>query len=48
MWESERLSDEGVTVTAIEHGVLHGMGWQMQSDKETRFTLDLKTGKLIG
>ena len=48
MWESERLSDEGVTITAIDHGVLHGTGWQMRSDKETRFTLDLKTGKLIG
>jgi hypothetical protein len=48
IWESERLSDEGVTVTAIEAGVLHGAGWQMQGDRETRFTLNLQTGKLIG
>jgi hypothetical protein len=48
LWESERLSDEGVTVSAIDHGILHGTGWQMRSDKETPFTLDLRTGKLLG
>jgi hypothetical protein len=43
-WQSEKLSDEGVTINAIEGGQLHGQGWSMIADKETPFTLDLKTG----
>jgi hypothetical protein len=46
-WRSPKLSDEGVTVTAIEHKTLHGMGWNMMTDKETPFTLDLQSGVLI-
>ena len=46
-WQSEKLSDEGVTVTSIESGVLHGLGWQMLTDKETPFTLDLGAGVFI-
>lgn len=44
-WESEKLSDEGVTVTGASGGLLHGAGWQMMTDKETPFRLDLKTGE---
>jgi hypothetical protein len=44
-WESEKLSDEGVTIAGIEDGVLRGTGWEMRSDKETLFVLDLHTGK---
>jgi hypothetical protein len=47
-WQSEKLSDEGVTITAIEEGKLHGQGWSMFTDKETQFTLDLKTGRRLG
>jgi hypothetical protein len=47
-WQSEKLSDEGVTITAIEATHLHGLGWNMMADKETEFTLDLKTGLRIG
>jgi hypothetical protein len=43
-WESEKLSDEGVTISAVEGGLLRGMGWEMRSDKEIPFTLDLRTG----
>lgn len=43
-WESEKLSDEGVTITAVEDGSVRGMGWQMIADKETSFALDLGTG----
>ena len=46
-WESAKLSDEGVTVTSVEGGVLRGLGWEMRSDKETDFVLDLKTGQQI-
>ncbi len=43
-WESERLSDEGVTISAVEGGVLRGVGWEMRTDTETPFTLDLWSG----
>lgn len=47
-WESEKLSDEGVTITAIENGVLHGTGWEMRTDKEMEFAADLASGKRVG
>lgn len=47
-WQSERLSWEGVRITAIESGVLHGFGWNMFTDKEVAFALDLRTGKHEG
>ncbi len=43
-WESEKLSDEGVTITSVDDSFLHGAGWEMRTDKETAFTLDLGTG----
>jgi hypothetical protein len=43
-WESEKLSDEGVTIASIEANVLRGIGWEMRTDKETPFALDLRTG----
>lgn len=46
-WETEKLSDEGVTISAIEDGVLRGMGWNMRTDKETAFAVDLRTGRRI-
>jgi hypothetical protein len=46
-WCSEKLSDEGVTITTIQNGVLHGLGWNLMSDKETPFALDVKTGSPI-
>jgi hypothetical protein len=44
-WESVKLSDEGVTITRIEGGVLRGVGWEMRSDKETPFALDVRSGE---
>jgi hypothetical protein len=46
-WQSEKLSDEGVTITAIEGAQLHGLDWNMMADKETPFLLDLRTGMRI-
>jgi hypothetical protein len=43
-WQSERLSSEGVTITSIEGHVLHGQGWNLMTDKEIPFALDLETG----
>ena len=43
-WQSEKLSDEGVTISAVGDGILRGLGWEMLSDRETPFTIDLRTG----
>lgn len=47
-WESGKLSDEGVTVTGIESGILHGTGWDLWTDRETPFRLELASGQLVG
>lgn len=44
VWQSEKLSDEGVAISAVEDGVLHGLGWNMMTDQETPFALDIRTG----
>ncbi|MGC1464080.1 MAG: hypothetical protein WA802_17905 [Terracidiphilus sp.] len=46
-WESEKLSDEGVTIAAIEDGLLRGVAWDMQTDKEKPFALDLRSGLCV-
>ncbi len=46
-WQSGRLSSEGLTITGIEGNVLHGLGWNLITDKEAPFDLDLKTGKHV-
>jgi hypothetical protein len=43
-WQTERLSWEGVRVTSIEGDTLHGFGWNMLTDKEVPFEVDLRTG----
>jgi hypothetical protein len=47
-WESEKLSDEGVTIGGVEGGVVRGAGWEMRTDRETAFVLDARTGKRTG
>lgn len=46
-WETGKLSDEGVTIGGIENGVLHGTGWEMMTDKEKTFAVDLKSGQSL-
>ena len=43
-WQSEKLSSEGVTITHVEDHTLQGHGWDLMTDKETQFALDLRTG----
>ena len=43
-WQSEKLSDEGISVTGTGAGTLSGLGWDLMTDTETPFTLDLQTG----
>jgi hypothetical protein len=46
-WESPRLSWEGLTGLRIEGETLHGLGWDMKTDKDLPFALDLRTGLRI-
>ena len=46
-WETVKLSDEGVTISGIEGRLLRGLGWDMMTDKETPFTVDLQNGAFI-
>ena len=43
-WESARLSWEGVTLSEVRNGKLHGTGWNMHTNREVPFTVDLLTG----
>jgi hypothetical protein len=47
-WESARLSWEGVRITSIDGNVLHGMGWDLLTDREVAFSVDLLTGQHQG
>lgn len=44
LWQTDRLSWEGVRLGQILDGKLHGEGWNMQTDREVAFTVDLRTG----
>ena len=43
-WQSEKLSDEGVTIASVDSGMVRGLGWDMITDRETPFVLDVLTG----
>lgn len=47
-WQTARLSWEGVTLREVRDGHLHGDGWDMFSDREIPFTVDLRTGEHQG
>ena len=43
-WLSAKLSDEGVAIDGVDGDILRGRGWEMVSDSEKPFALDLKKG----
>ncbi len=47
-WETARLSWEGIRLGAVEGDTLHGFGWNMQTDKDVAFTVDLRSGSHTG
>lgn len=47
-WTSARLSWEGVQLHEVRDGRLHGTGWDMFTDRELPFVLDLETGEHTG
>jgi hypothetical protein len=44
LWETARLTWEGLTLTGIRDNQLQGLGWDMRTDRELPFTVDLSTG----
>ena len=47
-WQTARLSWEGVRVTGAEGETLRGFGWNMMTDREVEFVVDLRTGAHTG
>ena len=47
-WETARLSWEGLRITDVQADTLTGFGWEMQTDTEIAFTVDLRTGRHTG
>jgi hypothetical protein len=46
-WESPRLSWEGIEIDEISGDTLTGKGWDLMTDSEVGFTIDLLTGKKL-
>lgn len=47
-WQTARLSWEGLRITAIEGDAVMGFGWNLMTDKEVAFAVDLLTGQHHG
>jgi hypothetical protein len=47
-WQTTRLSWEGIRVTGVEGGELCGFGWNLMTDKEVAFSVDLSSGAHTG
>jgi hypothetical protein len=47
-WQSARLSWEGIRVVGVEGDSLRGFGWDMRTDREVEFSVDLWTGAHTG
>ena len=48
VWETGRLSWEGVRVTSVTATEAIGLGWDLRGDVEVEFRLDLRTGQHVG
>ena len=44
LWETARLSWEGVRLGEVRDSKLHGEGWDMHTNREVPFAIDLCTG----
>jgi hypothetical protein len=47
-WETRRLSWEGVRVERVEGEEVRGFGWDLRTDREVEFVVDLRTGDAVG
>jgi hypothetical protein len=48
LWQSAKLSWEGVRLGQATATELHGWGWEMRTDREVEFVVDLVTGQHTG
>ncbi|MHB1023602.1 MAG: hypothetical protein ACYC46_01385 [Acidobacteriaceae bacterium] len=48
LWQTKKLSWEGIRLTEIHGHTLHGFGWELMTDKEVAFAVDLRTGEHTG
>lgn len=44
-WQTRRLSSEGLRITEIRGDTLCGYGWDLLTDREIPFVVDLRTGE---
>jgi hypothetical protein len=47
-WKTQKLTSEGVRLGDVVNGALHGWGWDMRTDRELPFVIDLATGEHSG
>ncbi len=47
-WQTGRLSWDGVRITEVRGATLFGLGWEMRTDRELEFEVNLKTGEHRG
>jgi len=47
-WQTPRLSSEGMRITGIRGNELSGLGWDLITDREIPFIIDLRTGQRSG
>jgi hypothetical protein len=47
-WQTQRLTWEGVAISGVKNGRLHGTGWNLPTDTEIPFEIDLETGRHTG
>ena len=47
-WQTPRLSWEGIQLGEITPTTLHGTGWNLLTDRDVPFTVDLATGRHSG
>ncbi len=45
-WQSARLSSEGLRIAEIHENELSGFGWDLRTDREIPFTIDLRNGQV--
>ncbi len=48
VWETGKLSWEGLKITATGNGEIRGLGWDLMADVEKEFRVDLRTGEHTG
>jgi hypothetical protein len=47
-WQTSRLSWDGLRITSVRGATLLGLGWEMRTDRELEFEVNLQTGEHKG